>query len=49
MKHADWCRSRQPQGFCNCKPSADPREVWHNATLDEICKAVVPGYKEVGK
>ncbi len=22
MKHADWCRSRQPQGFCNCKPKA---------------------------
>ena len=22
----------------------DPREVWHNATLDQIFKAVVPGY-----
>ncbi len=27
----------------------DPREVWHNATLEQICKAVVPGWKVDGK
>ena len=40
-----FCRTQFGDSFCTCKPQKpDPREVWHNATLEQICKAVVPGY-----
>ncbi len=49
MKHADWCRSRQPQGFCNCKPKPAHEEVWHNVTTEALFKSLIPGWKAAEK